>query len=271
LGLLSVNSAEAALRVAVAVWHSRLGSVLLYGAATTHLALALVSIYERRTLRMPALEAVRVALGFGIPLLLIGHLATTRFAFELYGLTPDYARIVWTLWTSDGEGKQLALLVPGWLHGCLGLKFAFERRPLFQRMRPWLSAGAVVLPILAALGFFSMGRQLVSLGANSAWLEAHVPLLTVHQKIRLEQLRHALLLMYLGAVGLTFAARELRALFERNGKTLVTISYPGRTVRVPRGWTVLEASRYFRHSASRRVRRPGAMPDVPRPGNERRR
>ena len=117
LGLVSVNVAEAGLRVAVAFWHSLPGTVLLYSAAAIHLALAMIAVYERRTLRMPAPEALRIALGFGIPLLLIGHFTSTRFAFELYGLRSDYARIVWALWTSDGEGRQLALLAPGWLHG----------------------------------------------------------------------------------------------------------------------------------------------------------
>ena len=117
LGLVSVNVAEAGLRVAVAFWHSLPGTMLLYSAAGIHLALAMVAVYERRTLRMPAPEALRIALGFGIPLLLIGHFTSTRFAFELYGLRSDYARIVWALWTSDGEGRQLALLAPGWLHG----------------------------------------------------------------------------------------------------------------------------------------------------------
>jgi len=124
LGLLSVNAAETGLRLTVALWHSLAGTVLLYGAAAIHLALAMAAIFERRTFRMPLREALRVAFGFGIPVLLIGHLASTRFAFDLYGLDSDYARIVWALSTSDGNGRQLALLAPGWLHGCLGLDFA---------------------------------------------------------------------------------------------------------------------------------------------------
>src|SRR6266496_416464 len=168
LGLVSVNAAEAGLRVAVAFWHSLPGTVLLYGAAGIHLALALVAVYERRTLRMPAPEALRIALGFGIPLLLIGHFTSTRFAFELYGLRSDYARIVWALWTSDGEGRQLALLAPGWLHGCLGLNFALGRRLLYQRMRPLLFGAALLLPVLAALGFLAMGRELAVLGVGHA-------------------------------------------------------------------------------------------------------
>jgi CDGSH-type Zn-finger protein/ferredoxin/uncharacterized Fe-S cluster protein YjdI len=245
LGLVSVDVAEVGLRVAVAFWHSLPGTLLLYSAAAIHLALALVAVYERRTLRMPPSEALRIALGFGIPLLLIGHLTSTRFAFELYGLRSDYARIVWTLWTSDSEGRQLALLAPGWLHGCFGLNFAFGCRPLYRRLRPFLFGAALLLPVLAGLGFLAMGRELAVLGANRAWLEAHVPLINADQRIRLGHIRDGLLAAYFGAVGLVLAARGLRSLFERNGKAMITISYPQRAVQVPRGWTVLEASRHF--------------------------
>src|SRR4029077_16202805 len=60
LGLVSVNVAEEGLRVAVAFWHSLPGTVLLYSAAAVHLALALHAVYERRTLRMPTPEALRI-------------------------------------------------------------------------------------------------------------------------------------------------------------------------------------------------------------------
>src|SRR5438309_11894729 len=71
LGLISLDAAERGLRVAVAVWHSPPGTLLLYGAAGTHIALAFISLYQRRTLRMPRLEALRVALGLWMPIALI--------------------------------------------------------------------------------------------------------------------------------------------------------------------------------------------------------
>jgi len=243
LGLVSLNAAEIGLRVAVAVWHSIPGTVLLYGAAVIHLALAVRAVYQRRTLRMPPIEALRIALGFGMPLLLIGHFATARVGFELYGLRPDYHRIVWALWASDGEGRQLALLAPGWLHGCLGLNFAFGHRRLYQRLRPVLLSVALLLPVLAALGFAAMGRELAILGANSNWLETHVSIMDASQQHALARLRLGLLSAYFGVIGLVVASRALRGLFERARPALITISYPQGSVRVPHGWTVLEASR----------------------------
>src|SRR5437764_12521270 len=61
LGLVSLDVAERALRVTVLLWHSPPGTLLLYGAAAVHISLALLAVYDRRTLRMPPLQALRIA------------------------------------------------------------------------------------------------------------------------------------------------------------------------------------------------------------------
>ena len=242
LGLISIEVAERGLALGVRVWQSVPGTVLLYGAAATHLTLAFVAIYRRRTLRMPPADLLRILFGLGIPLLLIGHAVATRLAYELYDYPPEYHRVVWMLWTSNGEGRQLALLVPGWLHGCLGLHFAFCRHRLYQRLRFVLFAGAVLLPVLAGLGFLSMGKELATSPSFRATMEV-TPAAAPAEGLALARLRDGALALYFAAIALVFAAREIRALVERRRNLLVTIAYPQQVVRVPRGWTVLEASR----------------------------
>jgi CDGSH-type Zn-finger protein len=73
----------AGLRLVIGLWRSLAGTALLYSAAAIHLALALAAVHERRTLRMLATAALRIALGFGMPLLLIGHFVATRVGFDL--------------------------------------------------------------------------------------------------------------------------------------------------------------------------------------------
>ena len=243
LGLISVGVAERGLRVAVAVWHSLPGTVLLYGAASIHIALAFVALYEHRTMRMPPMELVRIVLGFGIPILLIAHAVTTRLAFEVYGAQPSYARIVWMLWHSNHECRQLALLAPGWLHGCLGLNFAFGRRPWFQRMRLILFGAALLLPVLATLGFLAMLKEVSILAQDPAWFNSNVLSLDAGQTAHLAQTSSGLLALYFTLIGAVLVARMVRHTVEKFRGKLVSITYPGRTVRVPRGWTVLEASR----------------------------
>lgn len=160
LGLISLDAAEAGMGVAVTVWYSIPGTVLLYGAAAVHFSMALWAVYERRTFRLPPLELTRIALGFSMPILLIGHAVSTRMAHELFGLASDYSRVVSNLWATGSQGWQLGLMAPGWIHGCLGLHFAFSRRAWYRQARLVLFAVALLLPVLSALGFIAMGREL---------------------------------------------------------------------------------------------------------------
>lgn len=242
LGLVSLDAAERALRLSVAVWQSRPGSVLLYGAAAVHVGLALVTLYERRTLRMPAVQALRIALGLTMPVLLIGHAVGTRVATEMYQLAPTYHRVVWSLWLADGEGRQLALQAPGWMHGCLGLHLAFGHRRGWQRLRWPLFGAALLLPVLAALGFLAMGRELASIYTSAG---APTPVPDAPTRVALGRLRDVGVAAWFGLAALPFGARALRGWIERRRRLLVSIAYPRRTVAVPRGWSVLEASRAF--------------------------
>jgi adenylate cyclase len=243
LGLVSLDAAERGLGLAVRIWHSLPGTVLLYGAAGVHLLLALHAIYQRRSLRLPPAEVVRILLGLGMPILVIGHIAATRLALELHALPPEYARIVWSLRSSDSEGRQLALLAPGWLHGCMGLHFAFSHRPAYRRMLPLLFGVALLMPVLSALGFIAMGRELGAMAADPAWRAAQPEAPDATQRVAIGRLRDSLLTAYFVLVGVAFGARWLRGAIEHQRGSTLRIRYPGRTVRVPRGWSVLEASR----------------------------
>ncbi len=243
LGLVSLDAAERGLGIAVRIWHSLPGTVLLYGAAGIHLLLALHAIYQRRSLRLPPAEVVRILLGLGMPILVIGHIAATRLALELHALPPEYARIVWSLRSSDSEGRQLALLAPGWLHGCMGLHFAFSHRPAYRRMLPLLFGVALLMPVLSALGFIAMGRELGVMAADPAWRALNPESPDTAQRVAIGRLRDSLLTTYFVLVGVAFGARWLRGAIEHQRGSTLRIRYPGRTVRVPRGWSVLEASR----------------------------
>ena len=72
----------------------------------------------------------------------------------------EYTRVVPGLWASGASGLSLGLLAPGWIHGCLGLRYAFGHRRTWQRIQPFLFAVALLLPVLAGVGFVTMGRGL---------------------------------------------------------------------------------------------------------------
>ena len=73
LGVISLEAMNAGLPFTVAPWRTLPGTVLLGGAALTHMSLALWSLYRRQTLRMPAWQIAQTTLGLLIPLALIGH------------------------------------------------------------------------------------------------------------------------------------------------------------------------------------------------------
>jgi adenylate cyclase len=245
LGLISLQAAERGMEYAIEVWYSTPGTILLYGAAAVHFLLALWAVYERRTFWLPPIELIRIALGFTLPLLLIGHAANTRLAYDLFGLASDYTRVVSNLWMTGNQGWQLGLMAPGWLHGCLGLHLAFNRRPWYRKSRYILFSVALLLPVLSALGFIAMGRELAVTPDAVAAAQKYFSPEFAPQRLAIAEWKDQLLNGYFSIIALAFVAREIRNLIERRRKKLIAISYPVRTVRVPRGWSVLEASRSF--------------------------
>jgi adenylate cyclase len=246
IGLISLDAAEAGLVMSAQFWSSWWGTRILYSSFAVHFFLAFLAIYERRTFRLPPLQLLRIALGLWLPVLLLGHFTATRLEFEVMGSDPTYGRIVAELWASDSEWRQIGLLAPGWLHGCLGLYYALGHRALWRRMQFILFAIALLLPVLSALGFVTMARDLAR-NAVAEQRDLATPLSQEARETRdrMKRWLDGLLWGYAGLVGLTFAARGVRIVVEHHRRGRVTITYPNRKVTVPRGWSVLDASRAF--------------------------
>jgi len=165
LGIFSLALAESGLRLEMAFWRTTVATLLLYGAAAMHFSLALWTLYDRREWRLPWIEILRLASGFSFPLLLFGHAVTTRLGDSLFGIKPSYAMIITNLVMSGRQGLQLALLAPGWMHGCLGLWITLRQFRAMQNIRHWLIALVVLVPLLAAAGFFRMAAQVLAKGS----------------------------------------------------------------------------------------------------------
>jgi adenylate cyclase len=208
LGVVSLSLAEAGLRLAVAFWRTPVMTVLLYGAAALHFALALWTLASRREWRLPPTEIVRLAAGFSFPLLLIGHVVAVRLGDALFAIHPTYAVVVATLLADGRQGLQLALLAPGWLHGCLGLWIALRRFEIARRMKPLLIAGVIFIPLLAALGFWRMAVAVPDLGPR--------PALVVTAQRSLGVWREHLIVAYLSLVTAAVLLGRLRALASRS-------------------------------------------------------
>lgn len=253
--LVSLDSADRVLRAFAALWRSPPGTILLYGSLVTHLVLVLRSIYLRRTWRMPAREAVQIGLGLLIPFLIIEHVVPARLSQPLYGIVVDYRSVVHSLWVVNrlsGVRQSIALLVI-WAHGCAGVYFWLRYRSWYRSAFPYLLTAAILVPVLGLLGFAEAGRTLADLPGSAPPLldpalprglrEAAPAVEPAIVAAGLNRIKLALYLVFAGAVALVLVLRRLRMLAER--PSLVTISYSsGALVRMPRGLSLLEGSRY---------------------------
>jgi adenylate cyclase len=249
LGLVSLDAMEAGRYWFLGFWRSSVGTVLLYGSLLVHIGLALRALYERRTLRMPLWEAAQLALGLCIPPLLMGHVFGTRMTWELYGVEDAYSRLSLSLWALTPElgRKQVLTLAVVWSHAMIGLHANVKLRPWYPRAAPWLLAAAVLLPVLALLGFVNAGRQAAALARDPAlraellW-RGRAPLI-VEETARLRTLRDLTLTTYSALLGAVLVARGVRSAVQRR-RGRIRVTYPdNRRVSVPVGLSVLEVSR----------------------------
>jgi adenylate cyclase len=251
LGLISVAAADDGRRLFLAIWRNPLGTLIFYGAVFVHIALVLRSLYMRRSLVMPGGEMAQIVLGLAIPLLLIDHVVGTRIVHELYKYVDNYETIVRLLWvTSFGTGlRQAVTLLVVWVHGCIGLRFWLRYRAWYAGFAPLLLAFAILLPVLALLGFIEMGRTiaepnyegLVDTGRYQDNLNSRYQSDPEAQQ-QIALIRAGLYGSFSLALLSVVAARARRKWKERTDQ--ITVHYPGgETIKVPRGFTVLEASR----------------------------
>ena len=155
LGLLSLSAMEAGRRVFLVLWRHPLGTVALYFALLVHAALALWALYQRRRLRMPLGEALQLGFGLLLPPLVTTHVVGTRLAHQWFGVSDSYTYVVSALWIfrPDLGWRQSLVLLVAWVHGSMGLYFWLRLKPWHTRMRPVLFSVALLLPVLALLGY----------------------------------------------------------------------------------------------------------------------
>ena len=248
LGNISLAWLERDLLVQKFIWQGWLGTGVLYSALVTHFFLGLWALYERRSVHRNPGEVMQLVLGLCIPPLLANHLANTRVSFAEFGLNKGYAQLLYSFWiASPFFGRvQLMLLVVAWLHGCFGIWFWLRLKPWFGAWRSVLFSVAVLLPVLALLGYLQGGREVIALAQDPVWRAAATrPTIigTGSQNLWLADLRNDFLLFDGGALLLVLAARLVRTMRERRVGRLCILYPDGRKVFAPLGFSVLEASR----------------------------
>jgi adenylate cyclase len=233
-------------------WRTTPARCILLICFLTHGTLGLRALYRRRHLRMPALEALQLGLGLLIPLLLIPHVSNVRLGYTLYGLEDSFYRLVYSYWLTQpltGLPRQFALLLAVWIHGCAGIHMWLRYRPWYRIWRGALLAAAILVPVASIVGINNAGW-------DAAWRARSDPDFRIAHgppqpgapaetdAAALVTLWQSLQLAYIALVGAVFIARVARDRRDRL-RSGVAISYAdGHVIRVPRGFSVLEASRW---------------------------
>jgi adenylate cyclase len=246
LGNISMDALATGVYYHAGFWQFLPVAITFYTAALLHSGLGIWALYQRRQFRWKAIEPLQLVLGLSIPALVITHLVGVRLGQTLFGhekLYPQVFFAYWIVWPLK-VWLMYAVMIIAWVHGCIGLYFWLRMKAFYQRAAPFLLAAAVLVPTLAMLGLYQGGRSVVD-SDSVEWRAENLSPRQVGTPVEqsvLESIEEYFLIGYLGLLGLVVLARGARALNERRGG-MITLSYGnGRTVRVPKGLSVLEAS-----------------------------
>lgn len=246
LGNISMEALADGVYYHTLLWQFLPVAMLFYTAALVHAGLGLWALYERRQFRWKAIEPLQLVLGLSIPALIITHIAGVRLGQTLFGHEKLYPQVLfayWIVWPYK-IWLMLAVMTIAWVHGCIGLYFWLRMKAFYKNAAPFLLAAAVLVPALAMLGLYQAGRSVVDNDSKEWRAENLSPrqVGTQAEQAVLKSIEDYFLIGYLGLLGFVMLARGVRAINERRAG-MVSLSYGnGKTVRVPKGLSVLEAS-----------------------------
>jgi len=246
LGNISLEALSAGVSWHLAFWQFLPVTILFYTACVVHTALGIWALYERRQFRWKAIEPLQLVLGLSVPMLIIGHVIGIRLGQTMFGherLYPQVLFLYW-IWAPYRVWMMLTVMTIAWVHGCIGLYFWLRMRAFYKRAAPFLLATAVLIPALSMLGFYQSGRMVIEADSIEwrAETQSESQIGTRAEARTLERISDYFLYGYFGLIGIALLARGARAVNERR-RGMINLSYGnGRTVRVPKGLSVLEAS-----------------------------
>lgn len=246
LGNISMKALAVGVYFHMLFWQFLPVAVLFYAACLVHTALGIWALYERRQFRWKAIEPIQLVLGLSVPAMVVAHIVGVRLGQTLYGHEKLYPQVFFAYWISTPYKAWLlsAVMIVSWVHACIGLHFWLRMKSFYQKAAPYLLAAAVLVPTLSLLGIYQGGRDVMD-SDSLEWRQENLTRRAMGTRAEaqvLDRVTDYFLIGYLGLIGFALLAKGARALHERRGG-MINLSYGnGRTVRVPRGLSVLEAS-----------------------------
>jgi len=249
LGNIGYLAMERGAQYAEMIWRGPIGGPLLYGAFAIHFSLAFWAIYIRRHLRMGWLEALRLALGLLIPALIVQHAVGQRLSYTLFDIHRVYRNVLYGMFVFNPIGgvRQILVFSIAWLHGCIGLHLWLRVKTHYRKVAPVLLAIAVFWPTMALFGVMHGAQQVAEMAkTDPAWLAEMRRVGRGTDPVVAATLNAFVNWFWAGFAAvlvLVLIARGVRALIERRRANIRVIYPDGRSVRIPKGLSVLDASR----------------------------
>jgi adenylate cyclase len=247
LGNISIDALADGVYYHIKFWQFLPVAIALYAAMLLHGGLGLWALYQRRQFSWKAVEPLQLALGLSIPVLAVMHVVGARLGHSLFGQEKLYPQELYAFYVAHPHmiWQMFAVIIIAWVHGCIGLHFWLRMKAFYARTAPYLLAAAVLIPALAILGLYQAGRGVIGHGDDPQWRAENLSprhVGTPAEQATLEKIVDDFLIGYFALIGIALLARGARVLHERRGG-MIALSYGnGRTVRVPKGLSVLEAS-----------------------------
>ena len=247
LGLVSLQTMEAARPAFMWLWQNPVGLALLYGSMVLHMVLGLLALYQRGTLRMSSSDSLQLVLALALPPLMILHLLGTRAASTIAEFQPTYPwlMLIYWKWVPASGLRQVLVVMAAWIHGCMGMYYWMHVQGWWPRWRGLLYPFAFLVPVAALLGFVEAGKETLALAEDESFMGsvfASVGELSEQTIATLVQTENRLIAMYMTILALVLVARAVRLRVGSGARTVQITYLDGPTVTAPVGLSLLEIS-----------------------------
>ncbi len=237
------------------VWKNPISTILLYGSLIIHILLGFYSILTKKSYKITLREWLQILFPVLALLLLLQHIAGGFILNKMFEVDLEYS-LIYAILSSDPNEVVLGtilftlMIIFIWSHGVIGIHGLLKfRSNLYQRYMFVFKFVYWFVPIAAILGFLSGMRQISfletieNLKGNENFIFsffASIPQEAFSYLAPVEPLVMNYYPLFVLAVIIIATLNVLRARYFGR----ITISYPGgKDFNVPKGTTILEASR----------------------------
>lgn len=223
-GLISINAMDAARPYLSGIWTGQITGTLLLLSLVSHFFLGLWAIYVRPTLRTNIQDIVQLLTGALVVPLLATHAVGISMAANA-GLNLGYADAIRLFWLGAPTIGllQVVMLSVVWVHGCAGLFTWLRSKENAGRALYWLYLLAVLVPVVALLGYAEAGREMLVAGQNGADI-AQNPAMPENVVVPFAQIRQITNAVITGSVILTIltlVARLVRLTLQKTQEVVL--------------------------------------------------